>query len=123
MIGSKAEGGRARAVLSAARRGLAPLLWRNELSATGLEMTVTGSDDLALVLPAFEFDGERKSEVRIAKDGFTVAFDGWICRWETNGEIVDTGKVYGNRNGHYRRLEARSVAKGPLRVTISISKK
>lgn len=123
VIGSKAENGRARAVLSAARRGLAPLLWRNELSATGLEMAVTGSDDLALVLPAFEFDGERKSEVRIAKDGFTVAFDGWICRWETNGEIVDTGKVYGNRNGHYRRLEARSVAKGPLRVTISISKK
>ena len=122
VIGSKEEGGRARAVMSVGRKGRAPLMWRSELDADGLVLTLTGDDAPALVLPAFMSDGERQSDLKVGKGGFSVGFDGWTCRWETNGEIVDTGLVYGNRNGHYRRLEARAVSKGPLRVKIAISK-
>ena len=47
-----------------------------------------------------------------------MSLDGWICQYETNGAIIDTGLVYGNRNGHYRRFEARR--KGPLAVKVTL---
>lgn len=49
-----------------------------------------------------------------------MSLDGWICRYETNGEIIDTGLVYGNRNGHYRRFEARR--KGSLAVKVTLTR-
>ena len=52
--------------------------------------------------------------------GIDVSLDGWICRYETNGAIIDTGLVYGNRNGHYRRFEARR--KGALAVKVTLSR-
>ena len=92
--------------------------WSNRLAPDGLAMTLAGSGRQTLTLPAFAFDGE--THPAIACDGRTlsIAYAGWTCRYETNGEIVDTGRVYGNRNGHYRRFDA--SADGRLTVKISI---
>ena len=76
------------------------------------------SGELALVLPVFEFDGERKTNVRAGEKTVDVSLDGWTCRYEANGTMLDTGLVYGNRNGHYRRYEAR--ANGCLRVKVKL---
>ena len=123
VVESKAEGGLARAVVRVNREGRAPLTWTNALSAEGLEMTLEGDEELAVVLPAFDFDGERKGTfgwTGPARNGFRVGFDGWSYVATGDGEVVDTGAVYGNRNGHYRRLEMRGGK--VLRVHLSIRK-
>ena len=109
--------GRAAATLSVARKGLTPLTWENNLSPAGLETVLTGADDLALTLPVLSFDGETRVEAKVGARSLAITFNGWTCRWETDGEIVDTGKIYANRNGHYRRYEAR----GKKRLTVKIS--
>ena len=99
------------------------MTWTNALSAEGLEMTLEGDEELAVVLPAFDFDGERKGTfgwTGPARNGFRVGFDGWSYVATGDGEVVDTGAVYGNRNGHYRRLEMRGGK--VLRVHLSIRK-
>ena len=117
MTGTKAGDGRAEATLSVSRAGLTPLTWENHLSSDGLETILSGADELALTLPVLCFDGETRVEAKVGARSLAISFNGWTCRWETNGEIVDTGKVYANRNGHYRRFEAR----GKKRLSVKIS--
>ena len=90
-----------------------------EVSADGVLLTLAGEGDLALTLPVFEFDGERKTAIRATEKAVDVSLDGWTCRYETNGTVLDTGLVYGNRNGHYRRYEARG--RGPLSVKVTLA--
>ena len=114
---TKSGVGRAAATLSVARAGLTPLTWENNLSSAGLETVLAGADDLALTLPVLNFDGETRVEAKVGARSLAITFNGWMCRWETDGEIVDTGKIYANRNGHYSRFEAR----GKKRLTVKIS--
>ena len=109
--------GRASATLSVSRKGLSALTWENDLSAGGLETVVSGADELALTLPVLCFDGETRVEAKAGAKSLALTFNGWTCRWETDGAIVDTGKTYANRNGHYRRFEAR----GRKRLAVKIS--
>ena len=114
---ANAGDGRAAATLSVARKGLSALTWENNLSSEGLGTVLAGADDLALTLPVLSFDGETRVEAKVGARSITITFNGWTCRWKTDGEIVDTGKIYANRNGHYRRFEAR----GKKRLTVKIS--
>ena len=91
--------------------------WSNRLSADGLEMTLEGKGRQTLTLPAFAFDGETRPEIRCEGKTLTVRYRGWTCRYETDGELVDAGRRYGNRNGLYRRYDAC----GDRRVTVRIS--
>jgi hypothetical protein len=114
---ASAAGGRAMMEVEVVRE-VSPLLLSCEVLADGVEIVLVGDGELALVLPVFEFDGERKTNVRAGEKTVDVSLDGWTCRYEANGAMVDTGLVYGNRNGHYRRYEAR--ASGCLRVKAKI---
>ena len=79
--------------------------------------TLTGDGALALTLPAFAFDGREETQVVATEKTLTVASRGWKCVYETDGTIVDTGRSACNRNGRYRRFEAR----GRNRLTVRIS--
>ncbi len=114
---ASAADGRARMVVEVVHEA-SPLRLSCEVSDEGVEIVLAGDGELALVLPVFEFDGERKTNVRAGENTVEVSLDGWTCRYETNGTMVDTGLVYGNRNGHYRRYEAR--AGGRLRVVVKM---
>ena len=109
VTGTKAGDGRAEATLSVSRKGLPALTWESNLSAAGLETVLAGADDLALTLPVLCFDGETRVEAKVGAKSLAITFNGWTCRWETDGEIVDTGKTYANRNGHYRRSQLRKT--------------
>ena len=111
-----ATNGTAEAVLIAERANLPSLRWTLRLSERGLEMELEGAGDLALALPVLQDDGERQATLRQQERTATVEFNGWQCRWITDGTLVDTGTVVANRNGHYRRLEARG--QGHLNVRI-----
>jgi len=94
-------------------------VWSNRLSARGLEMILTGEGLQALTLPAFAFDGETRPTVTCGKGVLSVDYAGWTCRYETNGELVDTGRTYGNRNGHYRRFDVRANGRLVVQITLS----
>lgn len=94
--------------------------WTNVLTKAGLEMTLVGRGRQRMMLPAFEFDGERKSEIVTGERVLEVRFAGWVCRYETNGTIVPSEHAYFNRNGRSRRFDA--CAEGPLRVKVVIER-
>ncbi|MBQ8310311.1 MAG: hypothetical protein IJX80_04770 [Clostridia bacterium] len=90
------------------------------VNARGVEITVEGDGEIGFVLPAFCFDGECSAQVTAEKHALTVSYAGWICRYTTDGTVLDTGKVAANRNGHYRAYLATGA--GTLHVYIEIVK-
>jgi len=86
-------------------------IWTSKLSRKGLSMTVSGPGDKIITLPALIFDGETHSEVSCDGKTLSIDFNGWQCCYKVNGKIIDTGKIYGNRNGHLKRFDAVSSAR------------
>ena len=119
-LSASASGGKAKMDVDVVRKVEPFLHLACEVSADGVLITLSGDGDLALTLPAFAFNGERKTTIRTSEKAVDVSLDGWTCRYETNGTIIDTGLVYGNRNGHYRRYEARG--NGPLAVKVTLTR-
>lgn len=99
----------------------APLVWTLDLAPTGLVQTLVGApgEEVALTLPAFAFDGETRTSIRPSAHALDVAYGGWTSHVETTGALVDTGRLYGNRNGHARRFEVRGTS--PLRVVHTLA--
>ena len=117
---ASASNGKAKMEVEVVRKVEPHLRLACEVSADGVLVTLAGEGDLALTLPVFEFDGERHTSIRASEKSVDVSLDGWTCRYETNGVLLDTGLVYGNRNGHYRRYEARG--RGPLVVKVTLTR-
>ena len=97
--------------------------WRVRLEDTGLSMSLAGSDAVALTLPAFQSDGCEETQIDATEKRLSVSYRGWRCVYElvSDGEIFDTGRSACNRNGRYRRFEARGA--GRLNVHVSIERK
>ena len=114
-------GDHARAVVEVPRAGRAPLVWTLDLAPTGLVQTLVGApgEEVALTLPAFAFDGETHASIRPSAHALDVVYGGWTSHAETTGALVDTHRLYGNRNGHARRFEARGAS--PLRVAHALA--
>ena len=91
------------------------------VSKRGVSVTVKGEGVIGYALPEFCFDGEKSPSLSVEKQSLTVAYEGWICRYTTNGKILDLDRIAANRNGHYRALAA--TAKNRLTVKIEIVKK
>ncbi|MBQ9431721.1 MAG: hypothetical protein IJU44_09240 [Kiritimatiellae bacterium] len=92
--------------------------WRCRLTKDGLSSELRGEGDVAISLPAFEFDGKEKTGISCADGALIVRYRGWRCVYRTGGTIVDTGISCCNRNGRYRAFEARG--KGRLSFSVSI---
>lgn len=90
------------------------------LSSVGAEITVRSEGRVALMLPAFSFDGEKYTETVCGQRRLTVDYLGWTCRYLSDGMISDTGADGGNRNGVYSIFSA--VGDGCLKVNVEIYK-
>lgn len=86
----------------------------------GVRIVIEGEGTVGYALPAFCFDGENAPEIKCDGKILTVLYQGWVCRYTTDGAILDTGKTAANRNGHYRVFA--SVAEKRLSVQIEILK-
>ena len=75
---------------------------------SGVLIELTGKGELAYILPAFDFDGEMYTELTRSAHQLAVAYQGWVCRYTTNAQIEDSGKLACNRNGHYRVFYAKA---------------
>ena len=102
-----------------ARWNLGDLDWRCTLTQEGLSTALAGPASVALRLPAFAFDGRQESVIANDGSSLEVRYRGWVCRYETDGAIVDTGIVCCNRNGRYLAFEARGEKSVSVKVTIS----
>ena len=88
------------------------------LSRDGVNITASGDGEILFMLPAFYFDGESYTEITLADRSLSVSYEGYTCRYITDGEICDTGHIGANRNGHYRAFCVKSF--GVLRVDVEI---
>ena len=91
-----------------------------EVNENGVSITVEGDGEIGYTLPAFCFDGEKHTDIAMDRDSLTVSYDGWICRYTTNGVIFDLNRIAANRNGHYHTFLA--TAQHTLNVKIEITK-
>lgn len=94
--------------------------WTCRLSHRGLTMTLKGEGEQTMTLPALLYDGAGKSEVSCDGHELSIEFDGWRCRYVTDGLITDSGKTLANRNGTLRRYDA--TASGTLHIHASIDR-
>ena len=94
--------------------------WDCRLSADGMEMALSGSGEVAMELPAFEFDGRDSTCISHDGNSVTVSYRGWVCRYRTDGRITPAGSMAHNRNGRYKAFLA--TGKKRLKLLISIEK-
>jgi len=89
-------------------------------NVSGVIINVTGEGEVVHMLPAFVYDGENATVIKADINQLTISYKGFCCRYTTDGEILDAGKVGGNRNGHYRMFYAKAA--NALSVMIEIFK-
>ncbi len=88
------------------------------VSENGVEISLSGEDDIAFMLPLFEFDGETRTEISVDNHAAEVKYEGCMCRYTSDGMIEDSLKHARNRNGHYRVF--RAVGKNTLNIKIEL---
>lgn len=91
-----------------------------EVKPDGVSITVRGEGEIGFCLPAFRFDGEKFADVCADGKQLSVFYEGWVCRYVTDGEIIDLGKSAPNRNGFYSTFV--TAANGVVHVEIQILK-
>jgi hypothetical protein len=94
------------------------LYWECRLSASGMEMKLTGQGEVAMDIPAFEFDGRESTRISHDAHSLSVSYRGWECRYRTNGRIERIGRAAYNRNGRYAAF--RATGSKNLKVWIEI---
>ena len=88
-----------------------------EVDDWGVRIKVRGGG--TLTLPAFEFDGEETTRIAFDAKLVRVSYRGWTCRYATRGgTFADTGLLYFNRNGRYRRIDCTGTGDFEVLVTI-----
>jgi hypothetical protein len=93
---------------------------RYTVSKNGVSVSIDGAGEIAFSLPAFEFDGETHTEITTDEHTLQIRYEGWVCRYVTDGRIIDLNSVAENRNGRYRAFSA--IGKEHLGVHIEILK-
>ncbi len=88
------------------------------VSKNGVLIEIEGAGEIAFSLPAFAFDGERETRIVASENVLEIHYEGWVCRYETDGKIIDLDKTAQNRNGHYRAFAA--VGEQTLGIKIEI---
>ncbi len=88
------------------------------VNSQGVNISVSGNGNVAFALPAFLFDGETNTEIKADENTLTVIYQGWACRYITNGKIINSCKKAYNRNGYYQVFYA--SANKELNIKIEI---
>lgn len=90
------------------------------ITENGVLISLKGDGKLIHLLPAFAFDGEAETVIQHKDNELTVKYEGWKCKYTSNGEIKDLSITARNRNGYYKLFYAQ--ADEVLKVNIQIIK-
>ncbi len=91
------------------------------VGSDGVRIDLSGKGEIAHLLPAFAFDGQECSEIVSGKNCLEITYEGWTCRYTTDGEIVDAQQTACSRHGHYKVFYAKAANK--LSVSVEIFRK
>lgn len=75
------------------------------LDEKGVDIALEGDGEIGFMLPVFEFDGDRLTEIDIGKHSVTIKYMNGCCRYTFDGDISENYIHYFNRNGRYRVYE------------------
>lgn len=91
------------------------------VTENGVNIAVTGAEEIGYEIPVFTDTGEEKTSVTVSDDKKTliVTHRGHRCTWTTSGTFEDTAETFRNRNGEYRIY--RAVGKNTLSLTLTIA--
>lgn len=118
LVSSKAKGDFAEAVFECDFGGESSALLKCTLDSDSVTIEASAEDEVALMLPAFEFDGKNKTEISVKDNILEIVYMGYVCRYISSGEITDTRKTGCNRNGHYKLFYAKGVKNVSVQVEI-----
>lgn len=91
------------------------LTQRYQLSDQGVDITLSGYDQVGFMVPVFDFDGKNTTAVTLEENAITVSYLGATCRYTFHGKILGEPRYYYNRNGRYRVYR---VASPDLHITM-----
>ena len=91
------------------------------VSEDGVLICAEGEGKIGYALPAFYFDGEKHTEIEKRENTLEISYNGWVCRYKTDGKISELNIKGFNRNGHY--LGFLAEGENCLTVTVEIVKK
>ncbi len=122
-IATHTEGGTAAVKMLSEFENGTVLLHNYKVTERGVDITVReakGEKKPCFSFLAFDFDGEKSTEITAEDQRIVVVYEGWKCIYETSGRFVHTGEYAENRNGRYRVFYAE--AERELYLHISIEK-
>lgn len=90
------------------------------VSQSGVDIALSGNGEIGFALPAFMFDGEQHTNISFDEHTISVEYEGWTCKYTSDGVISDFGQTVANRNGHYRSFAA--TGQDNLNIHIEIVK-
>lgn len=90
------------------------------INDNGLTVSLGGGGNILHLLPAFSFDGEKETEITLDNNILKIEYEGWTCKYTSNGIIKNLEKSARNRNGFYKLYYAEG--KGDLKISIEIVK-
>lgn len=81
------------------------------VSEGGVDITVSGHNEVGLLIPVFAYDGRDESEITVDEHTITVTYEGATCTYLFDGTLDPDYTLYYNRNGRYRvyRLAGRTL--------------
>ena len=71
----------------------------------GVDIKLTGAENIGLMIPVFDFDGNENTETIIEEKSISVRYDNTLCKYTFDGVISKDFKYFYNRNGRYKVFE------------------
>ena len=72
------------------------------VSANGVDINVSGAENIGFMVPVFDFDGKDNTNITVAENSIEVEYDGSFCKYSFIGKTSSSFEYYYNRNGRYR---------------------
>ncbi|MBQ8685205.1 MAG: hypothetical protein IJ514_03425 [Clostridia bacterium] len=73
--------------------------------------------EIGITLPAFDFDGEKKTHSSYTKNKIEVEYENWVCEYSSQN-ITDLETYFANRNGIYKGYVATGKSSVELKIKI-----
>lgn len=120
LVSSKTKGEIVEATFECSFGGDDRALLNCAVASDSVTIEADAEDEVMLMLPAFRFDGENKTEISAAGNILEVKYNGYVCRYISSGEIIDSGKTGCNRNGHYKLFYAKGMKNVSVQIEIEM---
>ena len=102
LLDSSADENTASAVFSCKLSDGITIRQEYRLSENGLDISLSGAENIGFMLPVFDFDGEENTAVAVSEKSVLAEYDGSVCVYSFDGRLSPDYKYYCNRNGRYR---------------------